>query len=227
MRISRLTLALALGASLSGCGYNKIQALDERAEEAKSNIGVELTNRNQLIPNLVATVKGAANFESSTYTGIARERSGGGQQAAGGQPAGGQPAGGAAPPQQVQAAEAQLQQAQQQVQSAVKTGNTGQMAAADAAVTRQIGTYINVAVEAYPQLRATQNFTALQDQLAESENRISVARRDYNTAVREYNTYIRTFPQAITARITGAERKEPYEAPAGSNTAPTVDFGKP
>ncbi|MBV9774763.1 MAG: LemA family protein [Gemmatimonadetes bacterium] len=221
MRISRLTLALALGASLSGCGYNQIQALDERANEAKSNIGVELTNRNQLIPNLVATVKGAANFESSTYTGIARERSGSGQQGA----APAAPAG--APAAQVQQAQAQLQQAQQQVQNAVKTGNPGQMAAADAAVTRQIGTYINVAVEAYPQLRATQNFTALQDQLAESENRISVARRDYNTAVREYNTYIRTFPQAITARVTGAQRKEPYEAPAGSEAAPNVDFSKP
>jgi LemA protein len=82
-------------------------------------------------------------------------------------------------------------------------------------------------VEAYPQLRATQNFTALQDQLAESENKIAQARTDYNSAVREYNTYIRQFPQTITAKITGADRKEPYQAPAGSEQAPTVDFSQP
>ncbi len=202
MRLSKLALVLTLGASLGGCGYNRIQELDERTEELKSNVGVELTNRNQLIPNLVATVKGAAEFERGTYTGVAEARAGVGR------------------------AEQGLQQAQQQVSQAVKKGDPSEMAAADAAVTRQIGTYLNIAVEAYPQLRATQNFTGLQDQLTESENRISVARRDYNAAVREYNTYIRSFPQAITARVSGAERKEPFEAPAGSETAPTVDFGK-
>ena len=66
---------------------------------------------------------------------------------------------------------------------------------------------------------------ALQDQQAESENRISVARRDYNEAVRIYNSYVRQFPQAVTARVIGADRKEPYEAPAGSEEAPVVDFG--
>ena len=81
-------------------------------------------------------------------------------------------------------------------------------------------------MESYPQLTATQNFRALQDQLAESENRIAVARRDYNQAAREYNTYIRQFPAAITARVSGAERKEPYQEPAGSEAAPKVEFGK-
>ena len=203
MRPTRLMLALTLGASLSGCGYNRIQQLDERTEELKSNIGVELTNRNQLIPNLVATVKGAASFEKDTYTGVAQARAG------------------------LTRAEQQLNQSQQQVSQAVQQGDVQQIQQADAAVTRSIGTYLNLAVEAYPQLRATQNFTMLQDQLTESENRISVARRDYNAAVREYNSYIRSFPQAITARVSGAERKQPYQAPAGSDQAPTVDFSGP
>ncbi|MGI9181371.1 MAG: LemA family protein, partial [Longimicrobiaceae bacterium] len=124
-------------------------------------------------------------------------------------------------------ARAGLDQARQQVEQAVQRGDVEQMAAADAQVTREIGTFINVAVEAYPQLRATQNFTMLQDQLAESENRISVARRDYNEAVREHNTYVRQFPQAITARVVGAGRKEPYQAPAGVEQPPTVDFSRP
>lgn len=193
MRFRAVVLAMALSAPLTGCGYNQIQALDERTEELKSNIGVELTNRNQLIPNLVATVQGAAEFERGTFTEVARARAG-------------------------------LEQAQQNVQQAVEGGDVDRISAADAEMTRQIGTYLNIAVEAYPQLQATQSFRALQDQLAESENRISVARRDYNAAVREYNTYIRQFPAAVTARVTGAERKEPYETPAGAEQAPVVDF---
>ncbi|MGI9181337.1 MAG: LemA family protein, partial [Longimicrobiaceae bacterium] len=71
MRIQTVVVLLLAGFSLSGCGYNRIQALDERTEELKSNIGVELTNRNQLIPNLVATVQGAAEFERGTFTEVA------------------------------------------------------------------------------------------------------------------------------------------------------------
>jgi LemA protein len=194
-------VAIAMTLALSGCGYNRIQQLDEQADQAKSNIGVELTARNQLIPNMVATVKGAASFERGTYTDVARARAG-----------------------QLPAAEQALTQAQQQTKSAVESKNVDQLQQAEAAQTRAIGTYLNIAVEAYPQLRATQNFQALQDQLAESENRIAVARRDYNEAVRDYNTYIRQFPQAITAKVTGAQRKEPYQAPAGSEQAPTVNF---
>lgn len=203
MRVSRWMAAVALAASLTGCGYNRIQELDEQAEQAKSNIGVELTNRNQLIPNLVATVKGAAEFERGTYTGVAQARAG------------------------LRQAEAGLTQAQQQVQQAVQSGEVQQMQAAEASQVRSIGTYLNLAVEAYPQLRATENFRALQDQLTESENKIARARRDYNEAVRQYNTHIRTFPTVITARATGAERKEPYQAPAGSEQTPTVDFSQP
>jgi LemA protein len=202
MRALKSMIALTLVFSASGCGYNRIQALDERAEQARSNIGVQLQNRNQLIPNLVATVKGAAEFERGTYTDVARARAG-----------------------QLPAAEQQLSQARQQLDQAVASRNVNQMEQADAAVTRQIGTYLNIAVEAYPQLRATQNFMALQDQLTESENKIARARQDYNEAVQQYNTYIRSFPQAVTARVSGAQRKEPYQAPAGAEQAPTVDFG--
>jgi LemA protein len=202
MRQKRMAVAVAMSLALAGCGYNRIQQLDETAEQAKSNIGVELTARNQLIPNMVATVKGAAGFERGTYTDVARARAG-----------------------QLANAEQALTQAQQQTRTAVESKNVQQLQNAEAAQTRAIGTYLNVAVEAYPNLRATQNFQALQDQLAESENRIAVARRDYNEAVRNYNTYIRQFPQAITAKVTGAQRKEPYQAPAGSEQAPTVNFG--
>ena len=201
MRTMKIAAVAGLALTLSGCGYNRIQQLDEAAEQSKSNIGVELTARNQLIPNLVATVKGAAGFERGTYTDVARARAG-----------------------QLAQAEQQLNQARTQTTAAVESEDVNQLQTAEAAQTRAIGTYLNIAVEAYPNLRATANFQGLQDQLAESENRIATARRDYNESVRDYNTYIRQFPQAITAKLTGADRKTPYQAPAGSEQAPTVNF---
>lgn len=203
MRVTRSAIALVLALSLGGCGYNRIQELDEAAERSKSDIGVALQNRNQLIPNLVATVKGAAEFERGTNTDVAKARSG----------------------QSIAAAEQQLTQTQQQLNQAVQGGNVAQMQKADDAVRAQIGTFISVAREAYPQLSATKNFQGLQDQLAESENKIAVARQDYNQSVQQYNTYIRSFPQVITARASGAKRKEPYQAPANAEQTPTVDFG--
>ena len=203
MRLSRIPmLALPLAFALGGCGYNRIQELDERAEQARSDIGVQLQARNQLIPNMVATVRGAADFERGTYTDVSRARAG-----------------------QLTAAEEQLAAARQEVDQAVQAQDVERMQAADAATTARIGTYLNIAVEAYPQLRATQNFQALQDQLAESENRIAVARQDYNERVQQYNTYIRQFPQVVTARASGATRKDPYQPPAGADQTPTVDFG--
>lgn len=79
--------------------------------------------------------------------------------------------------------------------------------------------------EAYPDLKSNQNFLALQDQLEGTENRINASRRDYNESVRQYNTLIRTFPSAIGAKIFyGAKPKVPFEAAAGAQTAPTVNF---
>ena len=79
--------------------------------------------------------------------------------------------------------------------------------------------------ERYPDLKSNQNFLTLQAQLEGTENSILVARRDYNEAVRQYNTTIRTFPDAIGAKIFyGAKPKVPFEASAGAQTAPKVDF---
>ena len=80
--------------------------------------------------------------------------------------------------------------------------------------------------EAYPDLKSNANFMALQDQLEGTENRIEIARRDYNESVRQYNTLVRTFPTAIGAKVFyGAKPKVPFEAAAGAQTAPNVNFG--
>ena len=107
---------------------------------------------------------------------------------------------------------------------AIQSGDAAQMATANNALTGALGRLIAVA-EAYPQLKADQGFLRLQDELAGTENRIATSRNDYNQAVQAYNAYIRTFPQAITAKVTGAKPRTYFEAAPGSEVAPTVDFG--
>jgi len=83
-------------------------------------------------------------------------------------------------------------------------------------------------VQAYPQLQSNQQFLRLQDELTGTENRIAVARTDYNQAVQQYNTAIRTFPTAMTAKATGAKPRVGFEVTdAGAREAPKVDFSTP
>jgi LemA protein len=106
---------------------------------------------------------------------------------------------------------------------AVQSGDVGEMAAANQALTQGIGRLLAI-VENYPELRSSESFRALQDQLEGTENRISVARQDYNTAVGNYNAYIRRFPYNLTARIFGQAPREYFEAEAGAAEAPEVQF---
>ena len=118
----------------------------------------------------------------------------------------------------------QVAQARAGLAGAIQTNDPQQMATANASLTGALGRLIAIA-EAYPQLKADQGFLRLQDELAGTENRIATSRNDYNQAVQTYNTYIRTFPQAITAKVTGAKPRTYFEAAPGSEVAPTVDFG--
>jgi len=192
MRIRLVWIPILL--LLSGCGYNRIQELDERVLEMRANIETELLRRADLIPNLVATVDQAASFEQTTFVEVSRARSG-------------------------------LADARNELKSAVEGGGSPEaLGRADAQLAENLRLFLNVAVEAYPELRANQNFIALQDELSSTENRIAVARRDYNESVRLYNTYIRRFPAVLTARVIGAERQATFEAPAGTESAPRVEF---
>jgi LemA protein len=186
--MKRRLLALVVPLALSGCGYNRIQTLDEQAAQAKQQIEVQLQRRADLVPNLVNTVKGYAAHEEAVFTQVATARAG--------------------------------------LAGAIRSGDPQQQAAADAQLTGALGRLLAIS-EAYPQLKADQTFLRLQDELSGTENRIAVARSDYNAAVNAYNSYIRTFPQRITASVTGAKPRVYYDAPASSNVVPTVDFSKP
>ena len=186
--MKRRLLALVVPFALSGCGYNRIQTLDEQAAQAKQQIEVQLQRRADLVPNLVNTVKGYAAHEEAVFTQVANARAG--------------------------------------LAGAIRSGDPAQQAAADAQLTGALGRLLAIS-EAYPQLKADQTFLRLQDELSGTENRIAVSRSDYNAAVNAYNSYIRTFPQRITASVTGSKPRVYYDAPASSDAAPTVDFSKP
>jgi LemA protein len=118
----------------------------------------------------------------------------------------------------------QVAQARAGLAGAIQTGDPGQMATANNQLTGALGRLLAIS-EAYPQLKADQGFLRLQDELAGTENRIATSRNDYNQAVQAYNTYIRTFPQALTAKVTGAKPRTYFEAAAGTEAPPVVDFG--
>lgn len=185
----RLALALVLLLPLGGCGYNRIQSLDEQASSAQSQIGVQLQRRGDLIGNLVNTVKGYAQHEETVFTQVAQARSG--------------------------------------LTSAIKSGDAEQMANANAQVSSALRGLM-VQVEAYPLLKADQGFLRLQDELTGTENRIAVARNDYNQSVNAYNAYIRQFPVVVTAKVTGAKPRKYFAATNEAEQGPpVVDFSKP
>jgi LemA protein len=121
----------------------------------------------------------------------------------------------------------QVAQARAGLVNAVKGGDPQEMANANAGLTAGLGRLLAIS-EAYPQLKADQSFLRLQDELTGTENRIAVARNDYNQAAQQYNTYIRRFPQVLTAKVIGSKPKTYFEVTnPSSREAPTVDFSKP
>ena len=113
--------------------------------------------------------------------------------------------------------------ARARLNGAIQTGDPQQMADANQALNAPLGRLLAI-VENYPQLKSSDNFRGLQDELAGTENRIATSRQDYNDAVNRYNAYIRRFPQVLTAKVTGAKARAYFQERAGADTAPTVKF---
>jgi LemA protein len=113
--------------------------------------------------------------------------------------------------------------ARARLNGAIQAGDPQQMADANQALNAPLGRLLAI-VENYPQLKSSENFRALQDELAGTENRIAVSRQDYNDAVNRYNAYIRRFPQVLTAKVIGAKARTYFQERAGADTAPTVKF---
>src|ERR1700761_74533 len=191
----RLALSAPFAALLlAGCGVNAIPTAEENAKAKWADVENQYQRRADLIPNLVATVKGYATHEQDTLTAVVDARAKATQVTVN--------AGDLTDPDKMK----QFQDAQNSLSGA-------------------LGKLLSVQ-EAYPQLQADQNFLALQSQLEGTENRIAVARSDYNAAVQAYNTQIRTFPDSITAKVgQGPKPITPFTATSpNAETAPTVKF---
>ena len=196
-RFSRFAFVALAAAGLAGCGVNAIPTAEEAAKARWADVQNQYQRRADLIPNLVATVKGYAKQEQDTLTKVTEARA--------------------------KATSIQI--------SAADVTDPDKIAAYQAAqgqLSQGLGRLL-ASVEAYPDLKSNQNFLALQSQLEGTENRIAVARRDYNEAVQAYNTTIRTFPAIIAAKVVyGAKPMVPFAATTpGADTAPAVSFDGP
>ena len=192
--IRRLGLLAPLAAvSLTGCGINSVPTAEEQVNAKWGDLQADYQRRADLIPNLVATVKGYAQQEKTVLIEVTNARA--------------------------NATRVQLNANDLSDPAKVQAFNEAQSRLTQAIIPLQR------LQEAYPDLKSNQNFLALQDQLEGTENRIEVARRDYNESVRQYNTLIRTFPTAVGAKVFyGAKPKVPFEAAAAAQNAPTVNF---
>lgn len=201
MKTSSLILLVILGFILVvggcvGCGAvgfkNNTVGLDQDVQSKWGAVQSDYQRRADLIPNLVRTVQGEANFEKSTLEGVIQARASATQIKV--------DASDLTPEklQQYQAAQGQLSQA--------------------------LGRLLAVS-ENYPNLQTNTAFQGLQTQLEGTENRIKVSRNDFNTSVQAYNTQIATFPNSLYAGWFGYKPKAYFQADAGAEHAPSVNFG--
>lgn len=177
---------VVIGLSFVGWGtgiYDKAVQAQERVNAEFADVQATYQRRADLIPNLVATVQGAAENEYKILTEVTQARA----------------------------------------------GITNAQTPEDLEIAgRRINTAINLAFEAYPQIRSTANFQDLQAQLEGTENRINIARQRYNDAVREYNSYVRGYFKRMALNMFGGGEdfspRSGFQAAAGAETAPKVEF---
>lgn len=174
--------------------YNGMITEEENVDQTWANVQNQYQRRFDLIPNLVNTVKGYSDHESSTFIKVTEARQG-------------------------------LIDARDNAQSVVDPqNNMAKYQQAQDQLKSALGVYINAVHEAYPDLKANENFMNLQTQLEGTENRIATERTRYNEAVKIYNVKIRRFPNTIVASIAGFDKKDPFAADAQAQTAPQVQF---
>lgn len=174
-----------------GSSYNSLISLDQGVKAQWSNVEGQYQRRSDVIPGLVSIVKGSANFEQKTLTGVIEARAKATQVVI--------------DPNKLDAVSLQkFQEAQGAVGSA-------------------LGRLLAVS-ESYPQLSSTAGFRDLQSQLEGTENRIAVARRDFNTSAQGYNTRIKQFPGSLIAGMFGFSEKAYFAADEGTSKAPAINF---
>ena len=182
--------------ALQSCNYNSLVEKQQTVDQQWAEVQNQYQRRADLIPNLVNTVKGYAAHESSTLQNVTDARAGLTKAYNDAQ---------AITPEQAQANIEAYQQAQSNLKGALDI-------------------YVNAVREAYPDLKANENFLNLQAQLEGTENRVSTERQRYNEAVEVYNRKVLRFPGNIFAKLFGFDSKEMFKAEEGAQRAPKVEF---
>jgi LemA protein len=194
-RVLLFAAVLLVAAASGGCGYNTLVTKQQNVKRSWGDVESRLQRRADLIPNLIATAQSAGVQEQEVFGQIAEARS----RLLN--------ATGAAP--QGEAGDKTPEQKQAVIDAANSFGGT-------------LGRLLSLQ-ENYPQLRSIEAFMKVQDELAGTENRISVAREDYNAAVQDYNTTRSTFPNVIGAKMYGFKEEPYFKAAPGSQEAPRID----
>lgn len=193
-------VVLAIGLFINGKStYNNMVTLEQDVDQAWAKVEVQYQRRMDLIPNLVETVKGYAEHESSTYENVTRARAG----------------------------LSDAYNAAKAIPGADATANENDFdnyTGRQADLSRALSIYVNAVREAYPDLKADTQFTDLQTQLEGTENRIATERGRYTEAVRQYNVAVRRFPANLWAGIFGFGTKPQYKADPQAAQAPQVHF---
>jgi LemA protein len=198
--LGALVLILLIGGGWYVGVRNHMVDLDQKVQAQWAQVENDYQRRFDLIPNLVRTVQGAANFEKSTLEAVINARSRVGQVQA---PAGGPPGTQSNLPNDPNAM-AQFAGAQENLSGALSR--------------------LLVVVERYPDLKSNQNFLELQSQLEGTENRIAVERRRYNEVAQTFNAYVLKFPANLVANMSGFKPKAYFQGAKGSQNAPEVNF---
>ena len=190
MKNGKRLLMVICAVILLACFYflatrNSLVALKEEVEMQQSQIETTLQRRSDLIPNLVATVKGYANHEEEIFTEIANAR--------------------------------------EKLVGSIESGDMESISEASNTLDSALGRLLAIS-ENYQDLKASEQFIALQDELAGTENRIAVARQYYNEKVNNYNTKVQTFPASIVAKVSGYSPVQYFEADDGAQEVPEVNF---
>ena len=190
----RTVIVLAAAAVLASCGINSVPTKQEAAKAAWADVQSAYQRRGDLVPNLVSSVRGAAQSETTILTNVTNAR-------------------------------ARATSINITTDDLSNPAEFKKFQDAQNQLTQALG-QLRTVVENYPTLQSQARFADLMTALEGTENRIDTARNRYNDAVRDYNTEIRTFPSAIGAKLVhGAKPMVPFEASAGAQNAPTVDFG--
>ncbi|HVR92091.1 MAG TPA: LemA family protein [Novosphingobium sp.] len=193
-RAARAVLVAAAALSVAACGINSVPTKQEAAKAKWGDVESAYQRRANLVPNLVATAKGAAASETQILTNVTQAR-------------------------------ASATAINITTDDLSDPATFEKFQAAQNQLTQALG-QLRTVVENYPTLQSQARFADLMTQLESTENQINVAQVRYNEAVQDYNTEIRTFPSIIGAKlIHGAKPLVPFKSEAGSNVAPTVDFG--